>query len=52
MLLVLQRVLSASQIRVHMEPLASMMENTDVVARILILENTAHVSIIAVLYTY
>ena len=51
MLLILKIVLFASQIRVHMEPLASMTDSTDAVARILILENTAHVSIIAVIYT-
>ena len=49
-LLILQRVLSANQIRVHMEPLASMTDSTDAVARILILENSAHVSIIVVIY--
>jgi len=45
---ILQRVLSASEIRVNMEAFASMTESTDAVARIIILEKPANVSVIAV----
>ena len=51
-LFILQRVLSANQIRVNMEAFASMMECTDAVARIIILEKPALVSVIAVTYNY
>ena len=48
--LLLQRVLSASQIRVDMEAFASMMDSTDADARVIILEKRANVSFIAVMY--
>ena len=51
-LLILQRVLSASQIRVNMEAFASMTESTDAVARRIILGKPANVSVIAVMYNY
>ena len=49
MLLILQRVLAASQIHVNMEAFASMKESADAVANIIILEKPAHVSVIAVM---
>ena len=50
--LLLQRVLSVRQIRVNMEAFASITESTDAVARIIILEKPAHVSVIIVVYNY
>ena len=52
MLLILQRVLSATQIRVNMEAIARMMDCIDAVAQMIILEILAKVSVIAVMYTY
>ena len=51
-MLLLQRVLYASQIRVDMEAFASMMDSTDADARVIILEKRANVSFIAVMYNY
>ena len=49
-LFILQRMLSASKIRVNMGAFASMTERTDAVARIIIMEKLAQVSAIAVIY--
>ena len=43
-------MLYAGEIRVNMEAFVSMTESTDAVARIIILENTADVSVISVMY--
>ena len=51
-LLILQRVLSARQIRVNMEVFASILESILAVARMIILEKPANVSFIAVMYNY
>ena len=50
--LILQRVLSARLIRVNMEAVASTMESTNAVARMIIMEKPATVSVIAVMYNY
>ena len=50
MLLLLQGVLSASQIPVNMEAFVSMTDSTDADARVIILEKRANVSFIAVMY--
>ena len=52
MLLIVQRALSASQIRVNMEEFVSMTENTDAVARRIILGKPANVSLIALMCNY
>ena len=51
-LLFLQRVLSARLIRVNMEAVASTMESTNAVARMIIMEKPANVSVIEVMYNY
>jgi len=50
MLFILQRVLSATQIRVNMEAIVGMMESIDAIAQMGILEKPAKVSFIAIIY--
>jgi len=50
MLLILQRMLSARQIPVNMEAFASLSDSTNAVARNIIMEKPAQVSVIAVMY--